>query len=150
VRPTAAFDGRGPGQECLLSNRIKTNLNSLIAQRNLTRHSRALDERSAKLSSGKRITRASDDAAGLAISQYINAQVRGTRQASRNAQDAISIVQIAEGSLNELGNIVTRMRELTIQGVSDTVSTNEREMINIEIQQMKKRSWKNCGGSTME
>jgi flagellin len=91
----------------------------------------------AKLSSGSRINKAADDAAGLAISENLKAQIRSARQANRNANDGISMVQVAEGGLNEIGNIIVRMRELGIQAASDTVGDRERGFINTEIQQLK-------------
>jgi flagellin len=90
-----------------------------------------------KLSSGSRINKAADDAAGLAISENLKAQIRSTRQANRNANDGISMVQTAEGGLNEIGNIIVRMRELGIQAASDTVSDVERGFVDKEIQQLK-------------
>ena len=91
-----------------------------------------------KLSSGKRITKASDDAAGLAISTNLEAQTKGLRQATRNANDGISLVQTAEGGLNETTNILTRLRELTIQASSDTVGEQERGFLDKEYQQLTK------------
>jgi flagellin len=91
----------------------------------------------AKLSSGSRINRSADDAAGLAISESLNAQVRSARQANRNANDGISMVQVAEGGLNEVGNIIIRLRELGIQASSDTVGDTERGFIDKEVQQLK-------------
>ncbi|MBT5092659.1 MAG: flagellin FliC, partial [Halobacteriovoraceae bacterium] len=85
-----------------------------------------------QLSSGKRITSAGDDAAGLAIATNLNAQVRSLRQATRNANDGISSVQTAEGGLEEISNILVRLRELSIQSASDTGSDNEREFLNLE------------------
>jgi flagellin len=90
-----------------------------------------------KMSSGERITRASDDAAGLAISENLKAQIRGNRQAKRNANDAISMIQTAEGGLNEISSIVIRLRELAIQAASDTVGDTERGFTDIEFQQLK-------------
>jgi flagellin len=91
----------------------------------------------AKMASGSRINKAADDAAGLAISENLKAQIRSTRQANRNANDGISMVQTAEGGLNEIGNIIVRMRELGIQAASDTVGVPERGFIDKEIQQLK-------------
>jgi len=90
-----------------------------------------------KLSSGERITRASDDAAGLAISENLKAHIRGNRQASRNANDAISMIQTAEGGLSEISNIIIRLRELAVQAASDTVGGTERGFTDIEFQQLK-------------
>jgi flagellin len=91
----------------------------------------------AQLASGNRINIAADDAAGLAISESLKAQIRSARQANRNANDGISLVQTAEGGLNEIGNIIVRLRELGIQASSDTVGTNEREFLNKEVMQLK-------------
>ena len=101
--------------------RINTNTASLNSQRVLWNTKLNLDKSLEKLSSGYRINRAGDDAAGLAISENLKAQVRGLKQASRNAQDGISMVQVAEGSLNEVSSIMIRLRELAIQAASDTV-----------------------------
>src|SRR4051794_11371626 len=117
--------------------RISTNIASVNGQRNLSNSQREIQESYAKLSSGSRINKAADDAAGLAISEQFKAQIRSTRQANRNANDGISMVQTAEGGLNEIGNIIVRMRELGIQAASDTVSDVERGFVNKEIQQLK-------------
>jgi flagellin len=90
-----------------------------------------------KLSSGTRIVRSGDDAAGLAISEKMNAQVRSIRQNVRNANDGISMIQTAEGGMNEISNILTRFRELSIQASSDTVGDSERGFIDKEVQQLK-------------
>ena len=89
-----------------------------------------------KLSSGLRINRAADDAAGLAISEGMRAQIRGTAQASRNAQDGISLVQTAEGSLNEMHAILQRVRELSIQFANGTLSTSDQAKITAEVAQL--------------
>ncbi len=117
--------------------RISTNVPSINAQRNLSNSQHMLQQAQARLSSGSRINRAADDAAGLAISENLKAQIRGLRQASRNANDGISLVQTAEGGLNEVGSILTRFRELGIQGASDTIGDKERGFIDIEYQQLK-------------
>jgi flagellin len=91
----------------------------------------------AQLSSGSRITKAADDAAGLSISENLKSQVRGYQQAGRNAADGISLVQTAEGGLSEISNILTRFRELGVQASSDTVGDEERGFINKEVQQLK-------------
>lgn len=117
--------------------RINTNVPSLAAQRSLSRNSAALNDNLRKLSSGERVTRAGDDAAGLAISENLKAYIRGTRQAGRNAGDAISLVQTAEGGLNEISSIVIRLRELAIQAASDTIGDTERNFSDIEFQQLK-------------
>jgi len=117
--------------------RINTNVPSLAAQRSLSRNSTALNDNLRKLSSGERVTRAGDDAAGLAISENLKAYIRGNRQAGRNAGDAISLVQTAEGGLNEISSIVIRLRELAIQAASDTIGDTERTFSDIEFQQLK-------------
>jgi flagellin len=90
-----------------------------------------------RLSSGRRINKAADDAAGLAISEKMNAKVRSLAQAKRNAQDGISLVQTAEGGLNEISNIVTRLRELSVQAASDTIGNRERAFLQEEFGQLK-------------
>jgi flagellin len=90
-----------------------------------------------KLAAGERITRSADDAAGLAISEKLKAEIRSGRQASRNTQDAISLVQVAEGGLNEIGSILIRMRELSMQAASDTIGDTERGFTNLEVQALK-------------
>lgn len=117
--------------------RISTNMAAINAQRNLTQSQRNINSSLSKLASGSRINKAADDAAGLAISENLKSQIRSTRQANRNANDGISMVQVAEGGLNEIGNIVVRLRELGIQAASDTVGNNERGFINKEVQQLK-------------
>ncbi|MBL7665558.1 MAG: flagellin FliC [Bacteriovoracaceae bacterium] len=117
--------------------RINTNVASLAAQRNLGITNNALKDNFAKLSSGSRITKASDDAAGLAISEKLRAQIRGIRQAKRNAEDGISLIQTAEGGLQEISNIVIRLRELAIQAASDTVGNTERSFTDVEFQSLK-------------
>jgi flagellin len=117
--------------------RISTNVASVNAQRNLGDSQMKIGDSMAKLASGSRINRAADDAAGLAISENLKAQIRSTRQASRNASDGISMVQTAEGGLNELSSIVTRLRELGIQAASDTVGNTERGFVDKEVQQLK-------------
>ena len=117
--------------------RISTNIAAVNAQRNLSVSQTAIQSSLEKLSSGSRINKAADDAAGLAISENLKAQIRSTRQANRNANDGISMVQTAEGGLNEVGNIIVRMRELGIQAASDTVSDTERGFVNKEVQQLK-------------
>lgn len=116
--------------------RINTNTASLNAQRNLTGTKLGLDKSLERLSSGFRINRAGDDAAGLAISENLRAQIRGLKQASRNASDGISLVQVAEGSLNEISSILIRLRELAVQAASDTIGPVERQFLNVEYDQL--------------
>lgn len=117
--------------------RISTNIASVNAQRNLGTSQMNMADSMSKLASGSRINKAADDAAGLAISENLKSQVRSTRQASRNAQDGVSMVQTAEGGLNELSSIITRLRELGIQAASDTVGDTERGFLDKEVQQLK-------------
>lgn len=117
--------------------RVSTNIASVNAQRNLSGSQREIQGSFNKLSSGSRINKAADDAAGLAISEKLKAAIRSARQANRNANDGISMVQTAEGGLNEISNIIVRLRELGIQAASDTVGNRERQMIDVEVQQIK-------------
>ncbi len=114
--------------------RINTNLFSLNAQRNLGAHTGRLAGSFNKLSTGLRIANASDDAAGLAISERLRAQVRSLNQAKRNANDGISLAQTGEGALNETSSILTRLRELAIQAANGTVSGTDRNTLNDEFQ----------------
>ncbi len=117
--------------------RINTNLSSLAAMRTLNSNKHALDGALERLSSGNRINRAGDDAAGLAISENLRAQIRGMRQAKRNAQDGISLIQVTEGGLNEVSNMIIRLRELAIQAASDTLGDKERSFTDREFQALK-------------
>lgn len=116
--------------------RINTNVPSLVAQRNLRSTRVNLDRTLERLSSGSRINHAGDDAAGLAISESLRAQIRGLGQAERNSQDGISLVQVAESALGEVSNIMIRMRELGVQSASDTVGPQERRFLDVEFQQL--------------
>jgi flagellin len=116
--------------------RIATNIASQSVQKNLKEVSSKSESSLEKLSSGKRITKAADDAAGLAIATNLDAQTKGLRQATRNANDGVSMVQTAEGGLNEVSNILVRLRELTIQASSDTVGDTERGFLDKEYQQL--------------
>lgn len=116
--------------------RINTNIASIAAQRALGITKNNLDSNLRKMSSGERITRASDDAAGLAISERLKGNIRGLRQAKRNADDGVSMIQTAEGAMNEISNIIIRLRELAVQASSDTVGDNERKFSNIEFQNL--------------
>ena len=117
--------------------RINTNVQSLIAQRNLGNSTAKQQASMEKISSGTRIAKAADDSAGLAISEKMRADIRSLRQDNRNANDGISMVQVAEGGMNEVGNILTRFRELSIQGASDTIGDKERGFINKEVLQLR-------------
>ncbi len=116
---------------------IRTNVSSLNAQRNLFATQNSLDSSLSKLSSGYRITKAGDDAAGLGISVNLEAQIRSYNQAARNAQDGISVVQTGEGSMNEVTNLLTRMRELAMQSASDGIGDQERGYIQKETAALK-------------
>lgn len=115
---------------------IRTNVAALNGQRNLYQAQTDLNNAMSKLSSGFRITRAGDDAAGLGVSTNLQAQVRSFQQAARNANDALSVVQTAEASLNETSSLLTRLRELTMQSASDGVGTTERGYIQTEAVQI--------------
>ncbi len=117
--------------------RIATNVTAINAIRNLTGSQRVMATSSAQLSSGSRINKSADDAAGLAISENMKSQIRSSVQARRNANDGISLVQTAEGGLGEISNIITRLRELGIQAASDTIGDRERVLIDVEAQQLK-------------
>ena len=114
--------------------RVNTNLFAMNAQRNLSNVSERLGGNFARLSSGLRITSASDDAAGLGISERMRSQIRSFSQAGRNAQDGISLAQTAESALNEVGANLTRMRELAVQASNETLSAEDREAIDVEFQ----------------
>ena len=118
--------------------RINTNLASLTAQKNLGRSQLALERSLDRLSSGLRITRASDDAAGLAISETLRAQIRGLKQAERNANDGIAIIQPAAGALNESSSLLIRMRELGVQSASSgSISNTERSFLQNEFSSLQ-------------
>jgi len=116
--------------------RINTNTSSLNAQRVLWGTKQNLDRSMERLASGYRINRAGDDAAGLAISENLRAQIRGLKQAVRNGNDGISLVQVAEGAMNELSSILIRLRELAVQAASDTIGPVERQFLNVEYDQL--------------
>jgi flagellin len=117
--------------------RIATNTTALNAQRQMQMNRANLDRALERLASGSRINHAGDDAAGLAISENLRAQVRGIRQAKRNAMDGVSLIQVSEGGLNEISNIMVRLRELAIQAASDTISDTERQFVDREFQSLK-------------
>ncbi|MBU6428837.1 MAG: flagellin [Cyanobacteria bacterium REEB65] len=119
-----------------MSLRINTNLAAMDAHRLLQVNDQALSTSLERLSSGLRINHASDDAAGLAISQKMQAQVNGLNQASSNAQDAINLLQTADGALSETENILQRMRELSIEGANDTLTASDRANISDEMNQL--------------
>lgn len=116
---------------------ISTNVAAINAQKVMGKTQRGLEKSFAQLSSGSRITKAADDAAGLSISENLKSTIRGYGQAKRNANDGISMIQVAEGGLSEVSNILTRMRELGVQSASDTVGDTERGFIDKEVQALK-------------
>jgi len=116
--------------------RIRTNVSSLTAQRFLSDSNNALQSSMEKLSSGYRINKSADDAAGLAISESLRGKIRGLNVAQRNANDAVSLVQVAEGGMNEMTNILVRLRELAVQSSTDTIGDRERGYLNREYTQL--------------
>ena len=124
-------------EDSFMGFRINTNTSSLSAQRSLTEVNRKSEDTLAKMSSGSRIVKASDDAAGMAISEKLKSSVRSLAQANRNANDGVSMIQVAEGGLNETQNILTRLRELSIQSASDTIGDSERGFTDMEYQNLK-------------
>ena len=117
--------------------RINTNLNAMIATNQMSKNTALAGSSMEKLSTGLRITKAGDDAAGLAVSEKMRAQIRGMEQAERNVQDGISMVQTAEGALEEAGNIAQRMRELGVQAGNDTLSAEDRTKVKEELKQLQ-------------
>jgi flagellin len=117
--------------------RIATNVQSMNAQRNLGLSNERQANSLNKLSSGQRITKSGDDAAGLAISEKLKGSIRSLQQANRNANDGISLIQTAEGGINEVSNILLRLRELSVQAASDTVGDVERGFTDKEFQNLK-------------
>jgi len=127
---------------------INTNVTALIAKNSLTVNNRQLSKAMEQLSTGRRINSAGDDAAGLAISQVMTAQVRGLNQAVRNANDGISLLQVAEGSLNEVSNMLQRMRELAVQSANDTNSSVQQGFLDDEYQALGEEIDRVLGGTT--
>jgi flagellin len=116
--------------------RIRTNVSSITAQRYMSENRDAMGKNIERLASGYRINKSADDAAGLAISESLRGKVRGLNVAKRNANDAVSMVQVAEGSMNEMTNILIRLRELTVQSATDTLGNRERSYLNREYTQL--------------
>ncbi len=116
--------------------RIRTNIASINSQRRLSKTTNEMTETMTKLASGYRINKAADDAAGLAISESNRAMIKSVAQAKRNASDGVSLIQVAEGSMNEVSNILVRLRELATQASSDTISNTERSFTNREYVQL--------------
>jgi flagellin len=125
-----------PLEGYVMGLRINTNVASLSAQRQLSTQQKRLEHAQMALASGSRIVTASDDAAGLSISENIRGQVGGLKMARQNAYNATSLIQVSEGGLNEINNIVIRLRELGVQAASDTVSDVEREFLDQEAKQL--------------
>jgi flagellin len=123
-------------EESAMGLRIKSNVESLVAQRALGDSRKKMEESLQKLSSGYRINKSADDAAGLAVSETMQAKLRSLGQAKRNASDGISFLQVAEGGLSEINNMVVRMRELATQAASDTIGETERGFLNREFRQL--------------
>ncbi|MFP5502301.1 MAG: flagellin [Candidatus Sericytochromatia bacterium] len=119
-----------------MSLRINTNIMAMNTHRNMQMTDVLLSKSMEKLSSGLRVNRASDDAAGLSISENLRAQIRGLAQAERNAQDGISLINTAEGALNEIHSILQRLRELTVQASNGTLTDENRESIQIEVNEL--------------
>jgi flagellin len=119
-----------------MSLKIGTNVTSLVVQKNLNQKGREISSELEKLSSGNRINKSSDDAVGLAIATKLDSETRSLRQAERNANDGISLIQTAEGGLEEISNILGRLRELTVYSASDTISDSERGFLDKEYQNL--------------
>ena len=117
--------------------RIATNTASLSAQKSLSKVTSKENDISTKLATGSRINKSADDAAGLAISEKLKANIKSQQQANRNTNDGISMIQVAEGGLSETSNILVRLRELAIQSASDTVGDTERSFTDLEYQNLK-------------
>ena len=112
--------------------RIRTNVQSLTAQRHMGNSTTEVHKATERLSSGYRINRGADDAAGFAIAENLRADIRSLVQAKRNANDGVSLIEVAEGGLNEINNIMVRLRELGVQAASDTIGQRERKYLNQE------------------
>ena len=116
---------------------VNTNINSIVAQNATNKSDRAMTKNMEKLSTGFRINKSGDDAAGLAVSTKMTAQIRGTNQAARNISDAIALVQTADGAAKEISSIMQRMRELAVQGATETYSTADLALMDTEYQQLE-------------
>src|SRR6218665_2617214 len=119
-----------------MASTINTNIQSLTAQRNLSNSQASMSTSMARLSSGLRINSAKDDAAGLAISERFPSQIRGVNEAARNANDGISLAQVAEGALGSASGILQRVRELAVQSANATNSASDRQALNQEVGQL--------------
>ncbi|WP_341279874.1 flagellin [Paenibacillus sp. FSL H8-0537] len=116
--------------------RINHNITALNTHRNMTLNNAAAGKNMEKLSSGLRINRAADDAAGLAVSEKMRGQIRGLEQAQKNVQDGVSFVQTAEGAMNEVSSMLTRMKELNVQKLNDTYSSGDKANIDVELNEL--------------
>ncbi len=116
--------------------RINHNIAAMLSQNSLAIHSKALNKSLERLSTGLRINRASDDAAGLSVAEQLQTQVRGLAQAQRNGNEAVALLQIAEGGASEISSLLQRMRELAVQSANDTLTTNERTYTDTEFQSL--------------
>jgi len=116
---------------------INTNISASITQNALSKNERAMAKTMEQLSTGKRVNSAADDAAGLAIVSRMTSQITGLKQAVRNANDAISMIQTADGALIEVTNLLQRMREIAVQAVSDTNTATDRDYLNLEFKQLR-------------
>src|SRR6056297_3462054 len=116
---------------------ISHNLPAINAHRLFKTNTKTLNKTLERLSTGLRIAKAADDAAGLAISEKMRAQIRGLVRASKNAQDSISMIQTADGAINEMNSALDRMRELSVQGANDTLTDSDRQAVNREFEQLK-------------
>src|SRR5262249_5960974 len=119
-----------------MSLRINTNVSAIDTHRHMAMTDLKLSKSLEKLSSGLRINRASDDAAGLSIADRLLTQVNGLHQAQSNAQQGINLINVVDGALNEIGNILQRMRELAVQSSNGTMTTSDRQSANSEVQQL--------------
>lgn len=119
-----------------MSLTVNTNIASINAYNNLSKSTAAMQKTFSRISSGLRITSAADDAAGLAVSENLDAEGRSVEAAKRNVNDGIGVVQVAEGATGEVGNIIKRMRELAVQASSETLGTDERAYVNDEFEQL--------------
>lgn len=117
--------------------RINHNISSMVTQSAINRVNRGLSKSLERLSTGLRINRASDDAAGLSVSENLRSQINGTQMAVRNAQDGTALLQIAEGAANEISSMLQRMRELAVQAANDTLTATERGYLNVEFKSLQ-------------
>ena len=137
TRYSSISTGQLRHSHALHSQPINTNVKSLVAQNAMTVNSRSMNKAMEQLSTGKRINSAADDAAGLAISNKMTAQIRGLNQSVRNANDGISMLQTADGATQEITNMLQRMRELAVQAGNGAMSDADRGSLQLEVAQMK-------------